>query len=187
MKQRLHTRRILLLLATLLLLTVAVGAQDLSSMKGNASYYSNRLHGRHMSNGERYNKDSMTCAHMKYPFGTLLRVTNLVNGREVVVKVTDRGPYHKRYIIDLSYAAAKQLGIIYAGFSPVEIKPYIQDRVPFLPSDTLLQVPELDLQYTPAATYPEPAWQRDSLPLHLRTLLPVQHPTAPSDTAKVTD
>lgn len=161
--QTLKTNRLLAVVAAFVCLVLAVGAQDLTIVQGKASYYSNKLHGRYMSNGERYNKDSMTCAHMKYPFGTLLRVRNLINGREVIVRVTDRGPYHKRYIIDLSYAAAKKLGIIYAGFSPVEITPYVEDRVPLLPIDTILQIPELDLQYTPAATYPEPAWQRDSV------------------------
>lgn len=159
----LQTNRLAAVVAAFLLMVLAVGAQDLSNMKGKASYYSNKLQGRHMSNGERYHKDSMTCAHLKYPFGTLLKVRNLVNGREVIVRVTDRGPYHKQYIIDLSYAAAKKLGIIYAGFSPVEITPYVENRVPLLPSDTISTIPELDLQYTPAATYPEPAWQRDSI------------------------
>lgn len=137
-------------------------AQDLSQNGGKASYYSNKLHGRRMSNGQIYNKDSMTCAHMKYPFGTLLKVKNVLNGREVVVKVTDRGPYCKRYIIDLSFAAAKKLGIISSGFSPVEIVPYVVNQVPLMPEDTIPAMPELELQYLPAATYPEPAWQRDT-------------------------
>lgn len=65
-------------------------------LTGKATYYSDKLHGRKMSNGERYHRDSMTCAHKKYPFGTLLKVRNPLNGKEVVVRVTDRGPFSKR-------------------------------------------------------------------------------------------
>ena len=78
-------------------------------LTGKATYYSDKLHGRKMSNGERYHRDSMTCAHKKYPFGTLLKVRNPLNGKEVVVRVTDRGPFSKRYVIDLSKAAAREL------------------------------------------------------------------------------
>ena len=137
------------------------GAQEL--LKGNASYYSDKLHGRRMANGERYNRDSMTCAHRKFPFGTMLKVRNPLNGRTVIVRVTDRGPFSKRFIIDLSRAAARELGIIAAGFSQVEITPYHAGKVPYLlEEDSLPEIPELDLQYTPAATYPEPIWQQDS-------------------------
>lgn len=58
--------------------------------KGVASYYANRLHGRRMSDGTRYHRDSLTCAHRRYPLGTMLKVTNIKNGKSVVVKVTDR-------------------------------------------------------------------------------------------------
>lgn len=79
--------------------------------RGLASYYSNRLHRHKTSNGERYNKYSMTAAHPTLPFNTRLRVTNLNNGRTVVVRINDRGPFYKARIIDLSYAAASRLGI----------------------------------------------------------------------------
>ena len=58
---------------------------------------------------------------MKHPFGTLLRVYNPANGKEVVVKVTDRGPFRKGFIVDLSYRAAKEIGITRAGHMPVEV------------------------------------------------------------------
>lgn len=132
-------------------------------IKGNASYYSDKLHGRRMANGERYHRDSMTCAHLKFPFGTMLKVRNPLNDRSVIVRVTDRGPFSKRFIIDLSRAAARELGIIAAGFSMVEITPYHVGEIPYrVEEDSLLEIPELDMQYTPAATYPEPIWQRDS-------------------------
>ena len=140
-------------------------AQEL--YKGNASYYSDKLHGRRMANGERYNRDSMTCAHLKFAFGTLLKVRNPINGRTVIVRVTDRGPFSKRFIIDLSRAAAQELGIIRAGFSQVEITPYHAGKIPYrLEEDSLQEIPELDLQYTPAATYPTPIWQCDSTLQH---------------------
>ena len=98
---------------------------------GNATFYSSRMHGRRMSNGERYHKDSMVCAHNRFPMHSLLKVVNPRNGKEVVVKVADRGPFSRRLIIDLSYAAAKELGIIRAGVAKVEIYPYQPITVPF--------------------------------------------------------
>lgn len=88
---------------------------------GSATFYHNRFHGHHTSDGGTYNPDSMTCAHRSYPLGTLLRVKNPQNGKYVVVKVTDRGPYSRRLMIDLSYRAAKELDIIRKGIAAVEI------------------------------------------------------------------
>lgn len=98
---------------------------------GNASFYSNRFHGRKTSSGVVYHKDSMTCAHKTYPFGTLLLVRNPENNKEVIVKVTDRGPFNKRLMIDLSYCAAKELDIIQHGIMEVEVSIYNQRGVPF--------------------------------------------------------
>lgn len=88
---------------------------------GNATFYSNRLHGQRTSDGSRYHRDSLTCAHRTYKLGTILQVTNPQNGKSVVVKVTDRGPYSRRLMIDLSYRAAKEIGIIGSGYSVVEV------------------------------------------------------------------
>lgn len=90
-------------------------------IRGHATYYSLRLNGRKTANGERLQNDSMTCAHLKFPFGTRLRVVNPANGKEVVVRVNDRGPYSKKYTIDLTQAAARQLDIIHRGTAQVEI------------------------------------------------------------------
>ena len=79
------------------------------------------MHGRKTSNGGTYHKDSLTCAHRTYPLGTLLKVRNPKNNKEVIVKVTDRGPHRKNLIIDLSYAAAKEIDIVRFGIAPVEI------------------------------------------------------------------
>lgn len=125
-----------------------------------ASYYSDKLHGRKMSNGERYHRDSMTCAHLKYPLGTLLRVRNLINDKEVVVRVTDRGPFSKRYSIDLSKAAARELGILRSGFCPVEITRLHPSRIPLRPNGEV-EIPELELDVNDEiATYPTPLWQQ---------------------------
>lgn len=158
----------LMLLVCTILITNATHAEvtidmDTDTLKGRASYYSDALHGRRMSNGEKYNRDSMTCAHLKYPLGTMLKVKNLTNHKEVIVKVTDRGPHVKKYIIDLSLAAAKELNMVRAGFCMVEIVPWHNNMPPYLPEDEEEELPELDLNYIEAATYPEPAWQRDSV------------------------
>jgi rare lipoprotein A len=88
--------------------------------RGLASFYGNRFHHRKTSNGERYNMYSMTAAHPTLPFNTRLRVKNVKNGRTVVVRINDRGPFYSTRIIDLSYAAASRLGM--TGSSMVEIQ-----------------------------------------------------------------
>lgn len=89
---------------------------------GDATYYSHRLQGRRTSDGSLYHRDSLTCAHRTLPFGTLLKVRNTVNGREVVVKVTDRGPFRRGGIVDLSYAAAERIGLVRRGVVRVEVE-----------------------------------------------------------------
>jgi len=92
-----------------------------AQQKGKASFYSHRMKGHHTSNGEKYQPDSMTCAHRSLPFGTLLRVFNPTNNKEVIVRVTDRGPHQRGLLIDLSYTAAKKLDIISRGIASVII------------------------------------------------------------------
>ena len=123
--------RRLLLFTTVAAVTSMSESQILFTQQGNASYYADRFHGRRMANGQLYHRDSMTCAHLRYPLGTKLLVRNIVNGREVVVTVTDRGPYTRKFVIDLSRAAARQLDIIHYGFQPVEIFPFIAGRIPY--------------------------------------------------------
>jgi rare lipoprotein A len=125
--------------------------------KGKATFYSKRATGARTANGERLHHDSLTCAHRTYPFGTLLRVKNPANGKEVVVRVTDRGPFVRGRIIDLSWRAAKELGIIAAGVAMVEIeKVTTQNGIPFRQTDEDTQLP--DFEITPSSTlYDE--WQ----------------------------
>jgi len=90
--------------------------------RGMASWYGKKFHGRRTSNGEIYNMYAMTAAHKSLPLPSYLRVTNLRNGKSVVVRVNDRGPFHKNRIVDLSYSAAKKLDIIRTGTGYVEIQ-----------------------------------------------------------------
>ena len=99
---------------------------------GSATYYANKFHGRKTSDGSLYHRDSLTCANKKYPFGTILKVCNKENGKEVYVKVTDRGPFSRGRIIDLSYEAAKQLDMLATGVAKVEITKINSERIPFL-------------------------------------------------------
>jgi len=91
---------------------------------GTASYYANAFHGRQTANGEIFNMRAFTAAHKSLPFGTVVRVTNLNNGKMVFVTINDRGPYVGKRIIDLSKAAAKQLDMVDAGLSKVKIEAY---------------------------------------------------------------
>ncbi len=87
-----------------------------------ASWYGPGLHGRQTANGEIYNQMALTAAHKELPFGTYLRVTNLKNGKQVVVKINDRGPYIDGRDIDLSKGAAIALGMIHPGVIKVRIE-----------------------------------------------------------------
>lgn len=89
--------------------------------RGLASWYGLKFHGRRTSSGEPYDMYAMTAAHKTLPLPTWVRVTNRENGKSVVVKVNDRGPFHPGRIIDLSYAAAARIGALARGTAPVEI------------------------------------------------------------------
>ena len=103
--------------------TIPLRAQTLiaSSFRGQASWYGPGFHGRLTANGERYNQNAMTAAHPSLKFGTRVKVTNLNNGRSVIVRINDRGPYAGGRVIDLSAAAARSLKMINSGVAPVEV------------------------------------------------------------------
>lgn len=88
---------------------------------GKASYYGKKFHGRLTASGERFNMHAMTCAHRTFRFGTRVRVTNLRNGRSATCRITDRGPFVRGRIIDVSRAMAVKLGMLKAGVVPVRI------------------------------------------------------------------
>jgi rare lipoprotein A len=87
--------------------------------QGKASWYGPRFNGRRTASGERYNMHELTAAHKTLPFGTLVRVRSLVNGKEVDVRITDRGPFSRGRVIDLSRAAAEALGMLGLGVKDV--------------------------------------------------------------------
>jgi len=97
--------------------------------RGVASWYGKKFHGRKTSNGEVYDMYAMTAAHKRLPIPTYLQVTNLENGRRVIVRVNDRGPFHDNRIVDLSYAAASRIGMLGKGTALVEIQA-IDPRAP---------------------------------------------------------
>ncbi|MEO0348754.1 MAG: septal ring lytic transglycosylase RlpA family protein [Cyanobacteria bacterium P01_A01_bin.15] len=93
-----------------------------SSYRGMASWYGPGFHGRRSASGESFNQHAMTAAHRTLPFGTQVRVTNVNNGRQVVVRINDRGPFSQGRIIDLSAGAASAIGLRSAGVGPVQIE-----------------------------------------------------------------
>ncbi len=95
-------------------------ARDLGA--GVASYYGRRFHGRRTANGERFNMRALTAAHKTLPFGSRVRVTNTRNGRSVIVRINDRGPFIAGRHIDLSRRAAEEIGMIRSGHASVQLE-----------------------------------------------------------------
>jgi len=91
--------------------------------RGLASWYGEKFHGRRTASGERFDMNALTAAHPSLPFGSRVRVRNLRNGREVEVRINDRGPFTGGRVIDLSRAAAQVLGLVQAGVGPVVLLP----------------------------------------------------------------
>lgn len=116
MKKRLNLS---LLLA--LCFTVALSAQS-NEEWGIASYYHDSFHGKETAYGVKYDKKAMTAAHRELPYGTMVRVTRLDNEKSVVVKVTDKGPYKRGRVVDLSRAAAERIGLVQDGFTEVKLE-----------------------------------------------------------------
>jgi rare lipoprotein A len=96
--------------------------------RGLASWYGRKFHGRQTASGETYNMYAMTAAHPTLPIPSYVRVRNPANGREVIVRVNDRGPFHRGRIIDLSYTAALRLDLL-RGVAPVEIERLTNDEI----------------------------------------------------------
>ena len=110
----------------------AIGMPSAAQQKGKATFYSKRANGSRTASGERIHSDSLVCAHRTHPFGTLLKVRNPANGKEVVVRVIDRGPFSRGRVIDLSYRAARELGIVAQGVAMVEVSVYERKvEIPF--------------------------------------------------------
>jgi rare lipoprotein A len=99
--------------------------------EGVASWYGNEFHSKATANGERYNQYAMTAAHRTLPLPSMVKVTNLENGEEIIVKVNDRGPFAKERIIDLSKKAAQKLGMIGKGTANVKVE-YLKEETDML-------------------------------------------------------
>lgn len=137
--------------------------------QGIASYYGTKFHGRRTSNQEVYDMYAFTAAHKTLPLPSFARVTNLENGRSVVVRVNDRGPFHDGRVIDLSYAAAVKLGMVDRGTARVEVRALTPRDVDKAPRQAA-RAPE------PATTAPAtPATPMDQL---VQTLPPTPAPAA---------
>jgi rare lipoprotein A len=137
----------------------AAGGAATADATGNCSWYGREFHGRKTASGETFDMYALSAAHRTYPFGTLLKVTNLDNGKSVQVKVNDRGPYKDDRILDVSYAAGRELGMLAKGVAPVSIQilsmPTGNSTVPASGySDSV--VDPYDEPYTPVATDPAP-------------------------------
>lgn len=108
------------------LLLVGVNAQARVSQghtqDGVASYYHDRFHGRKTASGAAYNKNALSAAHKSLPLGTEVRVTDARSGKSVIVKINDRGPFVKGRVIDLSRAAAREIGLTKKGLTKVKVE-----------------------------------------------------------------
>jgi rare lipoprotein A len=110
--------------------SLATGFDELYTDEGEASFYANLFHGRITANGEVFNNLDLTAAHLELPFGTFVNVKNTENGRNVIVRINDRGPYIKGRIIDLSQAAMRMLRGYDEGVVPVKLNElrYLPDK-----------------------------------------------------------
>lgn len=116
------TARAVAELIIIFLLSCIATSMSAQTYTGKASYYGPGFHGRRCANGEIFDMYKLTCAHKTLPFGTRLKVTNQKNGKSTIVRVTDRGPYVKGRIIDLSKAAAMELDMIASGVANVTVE-----------------------------------------------------------------
>lgn len=98
------------------------GLQLASAQTGQASWYGPGFYGNRTASGEVFRPGTMTAAHRTLPFGTMVRVTNLWNGRSAVVRINDRGPFHGGRVIDLAHGAAHQLGVTASGVASVKLE-----------------------------------------------------------------
>lgn len=115
-----YRNRVLLTVLTLACLASGLSASEAET--GTASWYGPGFHGRVTANGEIFDKEAMTAAHRTLPFGTLVKVRNLDNGREAVLRINDRGPFARGRILDVSEAGARALGMIESGTARIRIE-----------------------------------------------------------------
>ena len=114
-----------------------IGLQAPLKQRGTGSWYGKKFHGQKTSSGERYDMYKMTAAHPTMPLPSYARVTNLSNGKQVIVRVNDRGPFHSSRIIDLSYTAAFKLGYLGKGSTELEVERLLPDEIARMEKDRL--------------------------------------------------
>ncbi len=136
--------------------------------QGKASYYAKSFIGSRTASGERLNEDSMTCAHRTLPFGTLLKVTNLKNDKSVVVRVNDRGPYVRGRIIDLSWGAAKAIGMLRQGIAKVLVEPASTICIPLAPEPMKIKLEKIKIEPLELPDTLRAIWQEDELINHAK-------------------
>jgi len=130
---------------------------------GHASWYGPGFAGRKTANGERFNPSKLTCAHKTLPFGTTLKVTHTENGKSVVVRVNDRGPFIRGRVIDLSKEAARRIGMLGSGTAKVEIVAIASpEDYRAAKSKRLLVAQKTTKKTPPPATHPSPADEAES-------------------------
>lgn len=165
------------------LLLLPLGAEELLTAETYASYYGEAFNGRPTSSGEIFDMNAYTAAHKTLPFGTFLEVTNLENGKKVVVRVNDRGPFVPNREIDLSKAAAKSLGMISRGITRVSIK-----KVDSLDHAALIATTDVysdtATESAPKGTHPVTDSQPEAVPVQKEAMSDI--PVKGSDTAAET-
>ena len=114
--------RLSLCVGLFILSSFSAFCQQTFTQEGMASYYADKFEGRPTASGEKYKHNKLTAAHKTLPFGTVIKVTNLKNGKSVTVKVNDRGPFVEGRIVDLSKSAAEQLDFIIDGLTRVKVE-----------------------------------------------------------------
>ncbi len=134
--------------------------------QGIASYYSKRFTGCTTASGERLSEELMTCAHRTLPFGTMLKVTNLSNDKSVIVRVNDRGPYAKGRIIDLSWGAARAIGMIQKGITKVLVEPAYAISIPLAAKPMKIELPKISVDHLELPDTLRAIWQEDELIEH---------------------
>lgn len=110
----------IILISLICLFTIPAIGQKIQ--KGKASYYASKFDGRPTASGEKFSNKALTAAHPKLPFGTMVKVTNVKNGKHVILRINDRGPFSKGRIIDVTQKAAKQLGFYKEGIAVVKVE-----------------------------------------------------------------
>ena len=123
---------------SILIIILMALCKSMAQQVGMASYYAKNIRNK-MANGQRYHSDSMFCAHRTHPFGTKLKITHLRNHKSVIVKVTDRGPFGRGRVVDLSWGAAEKLGLVAAGVAKVKVEVFrgeIDSEIDTHPNDS---------------------------------------------------